>query len=1012
MEKYFNNPDVYEVNVQPKHGAGFPLDEAGGKRTELLNGEWNFKYYLSSALLDLDPESWDKIDVPSNWQLKGYGKPIYTNIKYPSPIDSKHPNKPHIDEQTNPCGVYMRKFTLGKISGTVHINFAANSGAELYINGQFVGYSESTFDYQEYDITPYAHEGENEVKIVVYRFTIGSYLEDQDMWRLSGLYRDVTLIFEPDVRIEDAYARAQFGGDFSCAKLLVDVDVANVSDDATEDVVLEAELVDEDGVDVIHASFAVIGIEKGESKHIYIEEKLSSPRLWSSEDPYLYKVRLTLSSDKDGKRTFKDRREFNFGFREVRIVPMIDGKQPHILLNGKKLKIRGVNRHEFHPDFGHAVPEEYTEADLVLLKRNNINSVRTCHYPNSRFFYDLCDKYGIMVMSENNVETHGIAAHAPKNNKRWTQRVCHRMQNMVRAYRNHPCVLFWSLGNESGYGKAFVEAKKAALELDDTRPIHYEPDFHIKTSDIMSEMYTKEDQMEEIALNKCHIHSMATWAPLGHLLTPRMYRDKPFIQCEYAHCMGNSLGNFEDYWKHFRRHDRLAGGYIWDFADQGIKRVRPDGAIEYTYGGDWGDTPNDGTFAFNGILRADRTPNPAFYEVRKVYQSVWFELKDNGKIGIRNEFMFTNIDKYGLKFELVSDGVPVKSVLVNMPSIEPLGEGELDLPYDISSEAEKLDGEVYVNCYAVVQSKEGVFEEGDVIAEGQIVLKDYVPKTFAPADGKTVFQEDGRILLEHGNIKAIVNRNSGFITSLVIDGEEKLAAPIRPNFWRAQIDNDATPQVPSFVQSILGKKFFKACSERLVKSNMVCTEKSVEIDWSCMPQLSSLKTVYELGEDGLHLKMRVKNAFYSLPRYGFRMELKASDDVEFFGRGPHENYCDRKAAAKLGVYGGKVSDFEHDYLVPQENGNHCDTRYVKVGGEKGVTFAALEKPIEFSVHDYTQEELEAATHAYELAHGNTIEVCVDGAQRGVGGDIPALACTKKRYKILPGKAHELSFIIR
>ncbi len=1011
MEKYFNKAEVYQLNVQEKHGAGFPLDEGGNKRVCLLNGEWDFKYFVSADMLDLEPEAMDKISVPSEWQIKGYDKPIYTNINYPKPIEAKHTKKPHIDEATNTCGLYRRKFTLDGIEGCVHINFAANSCAQLYINGKFVGYSEDTFDYQEYDITPFVHVGENEVKIVVFRYCIGSYLEDQDMWRLSGLFRDVTLIFEPRVRIADVFAQSELTDDYKKAQLLVGADVANVADEGIKDVLLSVELLDADGKVKVRSELNVVDLSMGERKHVSVKEKVDSPELWSSERPYLYRLRLTLYAVKGGNKRFLDMRELNFGFREVKIVPMVDGQEPYIMLNGQKLKIRGVNRHEFHPDFGHAVPAEYTERDIILLKRNNVNSIRTSHYPNSLAFYDLCDKYGIMVMSENNLETHGIATHVPKSSKFWTERICWRMQNMVRTYRNHPCILFWSLGNESGYGKAFVQAKKAALELDTTRPIHYEPDFHIKTSDVLSEMYTKEEQMEEIANNKFHNHSMALWAPIGHLLSPHDYKDKPFIQCEYAHCMGNSLGNFEDYWKHFRAHDRLCGGYIWDFADQGIKRVHPDGTVEYTYGGDWGDTPNDGTFAFNGIVRADRTPNPAFYEVKKVQQQVNCSL-DGSKLKLINEYMFTALDAFGLTLELVHNGAPQKTYSLQMPAIKPLSSGEIELPYDLINEAKKLDGEVFVNCYATVLHADEVFEVGDVIAEEQLVLKDYAPRTFAVADGKTVFQEDGKILLEHGNIKATVDRNSGFITSLVIDGKEKLSAPIRPNFWRAPIDNDKTPQVPPIARRILGKVYFKTCAERLVKSKMTCSDKSVEIDWSCMPKLASLKTVYEIGEDGLHIKMRVKNNMFSLPRYGFRMGLKTSDAVKFYGRGPHENYCDRKAAAKLGIYEGVIADFEHNYLVPQENGNHCDARYVTVGGEEGVTFAAVERPIEFSVHDYTQEELENATHAHELAHGGTVEVCIDGAQRGVGGDVPALACTKKRYKILPNRFHELSFTIK
>jgi len=1028
MKNLFNNPDVYSLNVCEKHGAGFPIDENGAQKTELLNGEWNFRYFPSCSLLDENPDSWDKISVPSNWQIKDFGKPIYTNIRYPKPISTK--GRPYINPDENPCAVYMREFEIKDLSSDIHINFCANSGAEVYVNGSFVGYGEDTFNYQEYDITPFVKKGANEIKIIVYRYTTGSYLEDQDMWRLSGLFRDVTLIYLPKTRIADVFQRAEFSADFSEAKLLIDATVSFAKDSEIEDARVRTELFDADGAKVSAAEFTIVEPEDGESIALKLSETVKNPHLWNPEDPYLYKLVVTLINAKGEK--FMDRRELFVGFRKVEIVPMIDGKEPYIMLNGKKLKIRGVNRHEFHPDFGHAVPKEYTEADILLLKRNNVNSIRTSHYPNSRFFYELCDKYGMMVMCENNLETHGLSARIPHSNKRWTENCCHRMRSMVKTYRNHACILFWSLGNESGTGKAFEAMKKAALELDTTRPIHYEPDAHLKSTDIMSEMYTREEKMEEIALNKRHIHCfMTVWAPFGHWLSPRMYRDKPFIQCEYAHCMGNSLGNFEDYWKHFRAHDRLAGGYIWDFADQSIKRTLADGTVVYTYGGDFGDEPNDGTFAFNGIVRADRSPNPAFFEVKKVYQQVWFAIKD-GKLSLRNEFMFTPLDKYGVKFELLSNGKKIAELDGELPNVAPLSEGEMNLPFGIAFkdggldvqgikkylETEGIDapelenGELHLNCYAVIKQADEVFKVGDVIAEEQIELIGFRPREFKEAQCKTAFVEDGKIMLECGTLTCTVSKNSGYITSIMKDGRELLSAPLRPNFWRAMIDNDKSPQLPPFVQSIFGKKFFKACDERLVKSNMVVSDRKVEIDWACAPQLTSLKTTYEASEDGLRISMRVKNAFYSLPRYGFRMGLNTSDEVEFFGRGEHENYCDRKAAAKLGIYSGKIADFEHNYLVPQENGNHCDTRFVKVGGEDALTVEAISKPFEFSVHDYSQEALEAATHAHELKHGECKELYIDGAQRGVGGDIPALACTKKRYKILPNKVHQFEFVIK
>ena len=1000
---YHNNPDIFAVGALPKHGAGHPLAPDGSARTLCLNGEWNFKYYPSVALLDASPASWDKIDVPSNWQLKGYGKPIYTNIRYPHPVCTNPLKLPHIDDKDNSCGVYMREFTLGATEGRVHLEFCANSGAEVYVNDVFAGYSESSFDYQEYDITDLVKEGVNVLKIIVYRYTTGSYLEDQDMWRISGIFRDVMLIFVPSVRIADIYARASFGSGYSTAKFRAGVQV-DAKRAALAGGKVTLALLDAEGKIAVRDTVDLADVKEGGRSVVKFESDVSSPHLWSSEDPYLYKL-IVILSDAEGREL--DRRALDFGFREVKILPKRGDEDPVILLNGKKLKIRGVNRHEFHPEYGHAVPAELIEKDLIIMRRNNINSVRTSHYPNSRAFYELCDRYGIMVMCENNLETHGLAIHIPRSKKIWVDRCCRRMENMVRNYRNHACILFWSLGNESGGGgRAFHEMKRIANALDRTRPVHYECDAWLTVTDIMSEMYTQQGQMKEIGKNRPHMHSQALWAPFGHWLMPYMYRDKPFIQCEYAHCMGNSLGNFADYWKDFKTYDRLCGGYIWDFADQSIKRVQSDGTVEWTYGGDWGDEPNDGTFAFNGIVRADRSPNPALYEVKKVYQQVQFALADD-KIAVTNEYLFTTLDRFALKIELLVEGRKTAEATVDMPTVLPGDTALVDIPFDLP----ELREECAVNVAAVQKADERGIPAGYVVAAEQLELGGFRPVAAARSDGKPVGREGDDIVIECGSVVAKINGDSGYISSLQINGSERLIEPIKPNFWRAPIDNDKSPQLPPIAQSVFGKYAFKKANDSIVKSNCVVTDKGVEIDWY-MPKMLKLKTVYEATDKGLKISMTCMNALFGLPRYGFEMKLAASDNVEFYARGPHENYCDRKTSAPLGVYSGTVEDFQHDYLVPQENGNHCDARWLAVGGEDGVRFSAVDKPFEFSCHNYSREALERATHLHELAHNSDgVYVFIDGAQRGVGGDVPALACVKKPYKIAPYKVHTLSFLI-
>lgn len=999
--QYHNNPDLYCVNALPKHGAGYPLGADGKPRKISLNGKWNFRFFPSVLLLDPNPDKWDSIDVPSNWQIKGFGKPIYTNIKYPYPICTNPFKLPYIDDTDNSCGVYMREVELDAPTGRVHLEFAANSGAEVYVNGTFAGYSESSFDYQEYDITDLVKAGKNEIKIIVYRFTTGSYLEDQDMWRLSGIFRDVTLILVPKCRIADIYARAEFPKSMSEAvfKVGVKTDCKGAALVGGKVIVT---LKDAEGKTVAAGSMDVGDVADGADEVSKYVRKISSPRLWSAEDPYLYTLFVALA---DGKGNILDMRSLRFGFRKIEVLPKRGDNDPVILLNGKKLKIRGVNRHEFHPEYGHAVPEELIEKDLIILRNNNIDSVRTSHYPNSRAFYDLCDRYGIMVMCENNLETHGLATVIPRSKYRWIKQVCHRMDNMVRTYRNHACILFWSLGNESGNGRAFAEMKKTALALDKTRPIHYECDGWLNNTDIMSEMYTVQEKMKEIGKNRFHLHSQALWAPWGHLLAPYMYRDKPFIQCEYAHAMGNSLGNFADYWADFKKYDRLCGGYIWDYADQSIKRIGTNGTVEWTYGGDWGDQPNDGTFACNGILRADRVPNPSLYEVKKVHQQINFAL-ENGKVAVKNEFMFRDLSAYSLKFELLINGVVAETATKEMPDINAGCTGYVDLPFGIPD----TQDEVAVNVYALQKAAERGIEAGHVVAEEQIVLNGFRAREFAAAEGKAVSKEGEEVVIDGGSVVARVNGDTGCIYSLVIDGKERLASPIKPNFWRAPIDNDLSPQIPPIAQKIFGKFTFKKSQERIVKSNYTLTDKGIEIDWY-MPK-AVLKTKYEAVKDGLKITMSVANLVFGLPRYGFEMKLAAADEVEFFGRGPQENYCDRKTGAKLGVYSGKVEDFQHDYIVPQENGNHCDVRYAVVGGKNGVRIDAVDKPFEFSCHNYSVAALEKARHMHELQkESDGVYVFVDGKQRGVGGDIPALACVKPQYKIKPYRTHTLTFVI-
>ncbi|MDR2090703.1 MAG: DUF4981 domain-containing protein [Clostridiales bacterium] len=717
----------------------------------------------------------------------------------------------------------------------IFINFGGiNSAGEVFVNGRFVGFSADTFSETEFDITDFVKKGRNRLAVRVYQYTAASYLEDQDMWRLAGIFRGVNLIFRPRTEIRDFFVRSKLANDFKSAVFQFDAEIETrraVFSGGS----LKLEIIGENGETAAERDYIIdkIGREKaasgckieigtegktaGERDYIidktgrekaasgckieigaegktaeerdYIIDKIGekrtvsdyeievvNPALWSHENPRLYTVVFTLF---EGGKII-DRRARKFGFRGVEIVGIKDGKGPFILLNGKPLNICGVNRHDFHPEYGHAVPKEVAREDLLLMKRNNITSVRTCHYPAARSFYEMCDELGLLVMSECNLETHGLAKYIPRNSEKWLAHCNYRLKNMVESFKNHPSVIFWSLGNESGTGRVFSEMKKTLLNIDTTRPVHYEPDNTMKVSDMLSEMYAPLGKMPKIGKGKAIVHSRALWNNMaGYYFPAKKYENKPFIQCEYSHAMGNSLGNFADYQREFEKYDRLAGGYIWDFADQAIMRYDRLGNKEYCYGGDFFDKPNYGVFAFNGIVRADRSPNPALYEVKAVYARVGIEYvkgaengrenetendgsipRKNGERGnaservldgenfgngaenggfvprknggaegvfaggvirLKNKFMFTNLNKFSLSVSECADGVLKNRAVVPIPSVEPGGEKEIEMPFVPSAEKGK---EICLTFEVLTNRDTPYAKKGHVIAAAQALTGD------------------------------------------------------------------------------------------------------------------------------------------------------------------------------------------------------------------------------------------------------------------------------------------------
>ncbi len=1007
---FYKDVAVFSVNTLKPHGAGFPYDAEGRKKVVSLNGLWKFKY-LDSVLQipegyylpENTNEDFGTIEVPSEWQIKGYGTPQYTNVNYPKPLESKRKSKiPFIHENIAPCGLYVTEFDYKPTADNVILDFGGiNQAGEVYVNGFFVGYSEDTFDSVSYDITKFLKAGKNKLAVTVYQFTTSSYLEDQDMWRLAGIFRDVNLVYVSKLSVADVHNRTDLKDNFTTGVLNSKITLkANGSD--SEEAKLIIRLKAPDGTLIGETKTDLPAMKDGSERSVEYAKTVKDVQAWSGEFPNLYTLDIILTS---GAKVL-DRRILKVGFRNVRIVPYNDETKrgPFILLNGRPYMIKGVNRHEFHPEYGHAVPLSLTEKDIILCKQNNINSIRTSHYPNSRGFYDLCDRYGILVMCENNLETHGLAKHIPASDPKWIAPCVYRITNMVHSYKNHPSIVFWSLGNESGTGRAFDVMRQTVLGIDNSRPIHYEPDTRLKASDLYSEMYTVQTKMKKIGKNKQVIHCRALWNNMmGSVMKPSYYKDRPFILCEYAHCMGNSLGNFGDYMDEFKRYDRLHGGYIWDFADQSIKRVR-DGVTEWTYGGDWGDKPNDGNFAFNGIVRADRSPNPALFEVKKVYQPVDFFL-DGKTLTVINNFMFADLSAYKLYIGFSEDGVETSSTYVTLPDVKAGGIAKIT----VKPRFEDTSKTCCINVVLKTAKATQWCPENFAVASEQFIVNVSESKRQQSSVLPMVNENKKEISIAADNMLYRIDKKTGGL-SVVCGDKQVTADEIRPNFWRAATDNDRTPQVPEFLSYLKGSYLFRTAQKRL-HAGKVRTERNenlfvVKVKWH-MPFVRGLRTVYTFDGDGrVGMKMSFRNPLFRMPRYGFTFTTaEGYEKMAFLGKGPHENYCDRARSANFGLYGGKESLFRHDYLYPQENGNHTFVKWLRLEGEDkpALNVSALSGSFETSVYPYTVADLEGAKHLHALKPRANLTVNLDGKQRGVGGDVPALAMTKKKYKIKRGK---------
>ncbi|HUV66185.1 MAG TPA: glycoside hydrolase family 2 TIM barrel-domain containing protein, partial [Sedimentisphaerales bacterium] len=1010
----WENPEVVGINKEPGHCTLVPYrdvaealkaDRTASPFCKSLNGNWKFNWVSKPADRPMDfykPDynvsGWAEIPVPANWQMHGYGRPIYTNIRYPFPA-----SPPYIPHDYNPVGSYRRDFAIpGQWKDRqVFLHFdGVKSAFYVWVNGRKVGYSQDSMTPAEFNVTEYLKPGENTLAVEVYRWSDGSYLEDQDMWRLSGIYRNVYLFAAPQVHIRDFCVRTDLDDNYADAALMIRPRIANYGGESIEGWSVEAQLYDGDTKPVLSEPLnrtvsAIIGEkypQRDNVKFALLEATVKNPRQWSAETPYLYTVVLTL---KDASGRLVEAESCRVGFREVEI------KEGQLFVNGKSIKLFGVNRHEHDPDHGRAIPVSRMIQDIKLLKTHNLNAVRTSHYPDDPTWYDLCDEYGIYLIDEANLETHGLGGYF-SNVPAWNTAFMQRAVRMVERDKNHPSVIFWSLGNESGCGPNHAAMAAWIHDYDPTRPVHYEgavgkprDPYYV---DMISRMYARIPEIIRLATD-----------PVDN---------RPMVLCEYAHAMGNSVGNLKEYWDAIRSHKRLIGGFIWDWADQGLRKKSPDGTEFWAYGGDYGDNPNDGNFCCNGLVQPDRKPNPSLYEVKKVYQRIHVAPVDipAGKFRVSNEYDFLDLDLANVNWELCADGKVIQNGTLPKFSLAPGAEGDLSIPFrkpDIAPGAE-----YWLKITFTLAADASWAERGHVLAWDQFQVPFDVPAAPGIALGQMAAlklkEMAQKISVVGANFEAAFGKDSGALESFVFGGKQLVASPLVPNFWRVPIDNDNGNGMPKRLgawRDAGPRRSVTSVEAKQLGPQIVRIIVETSIPVGTGSTCKNVYTVYGNGEILVETTFTPGgNKLPDLPRFGMQMAIPGRlNKLTWLGRGPQETYWDRKTGAAFGLYSGRVGENIHRYVRPQETGNKSDVRWVALTDPEGFGLVATGMPtIDISAWPFTMQDLENAKHINELPQRDIITVNLDYKQMGVGGDDSWGARTHPEYT-LPTKPYRYSF---
>lgn len=1031
----WENPLINGINRLPAHATMYSFDNADNAKTFdrskstrilLLNGIWDFYFspvpeQAPQDFYKLRVSGWQTIEVPSNWELKGWGTAIYTNVIYPFKV-----NPPYIDHSDNPVGCYQREFEIPAgwegMNITLHLG-GVSSAFYVWVNGKFVGYSEDSCLPSEFNITDKITTGKNTVSVKVFRWSDGSYLEDQDHWRLSGIQREVLLLAKPAVSIGDIFVQTIMDREYKNASLQIRPKIKCPANMDIKEYTLEAMLYGPDGSAVLEQPMkkdlpAIVNEVYPRLDNVrfaLMEAPIVNPMKWTAETPNLYTLVFSLK-DKEGK--LLEATSTRIGFRSIETS--VDGK---ILVNGKPVMFYGVNRHDHDRFNGKALKREEMLADVLLLKRFNFNAIRTAHYPNDPYLYDLCDEYGIYVIDEANLETHGLGSYF-SNQVEWNNAFMERGIRMVERDKNHPSVIIWSLGNESGRGPNHAAMAGWIKDYDYLRLIHYEAaqgnprvPGYIRPGDPAYPDRTV--TLKANPIDQPWLDILGRFYPTPSMATEVARQpgdNRPIIFSEYAHSMGNSTGNFKDLWDVFRSERRIAGGFIWDWIDQGLVKKDASGKEYYAYGGDFGDKINDGDFCINGVLFPDRTPKPALYEVKKVFQPVDITGKDPKSLTFNalNRQVFTTLDQYNIVWEITENGKNFMQGKLDIPSVLPGESFTFTIPLQKKPKI-KPGAEYFLKTDFVLKQDLLWAKAGHSVAFEQFKLPwdTETAKTVQKMLPHVTVRSDDAVFLEltGRNFSIAFNKKTGVITNWTVNGKNLISGNgLRPSFWRPQTDNDFRGS-----KTHINLKDWKTAeTERSVSSftsdDLPDGSKEVTIIHRILD--GKVKWINKIkisgdGTIGVDAEVDADKALPVIPKIGMTIQIPADyKNITWFGKGPQENYSDREYAAIVGLFSMNINEFITPYIKPQENANRTGIRWMRFTSTDGVGIEVFGNTLlSMSAWPWTAEQLEKANHTNELVANDFITINIDLKQMGVGGNDSwtQRAFPLSQYQIIPGK---------